>query len=220
MLFGLEGNMVKPLYSKEPVDARAFQKSFDKFYTRTAGLYDFGVKVLPGWKNWLGRALPHLQGRRVLEVSFGTGYLLMQYASKFETHGIDLNARMVAVAKRNLEKSGVCADLKQGNVEQLPYDDEHFDTVMSTMALSGYPDVTRAMSEIRRVLKPGGRLILIDVNYPANRNWLGMRMTSIWRYLGDIIRDVDKLLEDHGFDYEDREIGGGGSVHMYIGQKR
>lgn len=212
--------MVKPLYSKEPADTKAFQETFDKFYTKTARLYDLGVKILPTWKTWLMRALPHIQGRRVLEVSFGTGYLLMQYASKFETHGIDINARMVAVAKRNLEKSGNCADLKQGNVEQLPYVDEYFDTVISTMALSGYPDGARAMSEIRRVLKPGGRLILIDVNHPANHNWLGMRLTSFWRHLGDIIRDVGKLLEDHGFEYEDREIGGFGSIHMYICQKR
>ena len=88
------------------------------------------------------------------------------------------------------------------------------------MALSGYPDGARAMSEIRRVLRLGGRLILIDVNYPADRNWLGMRLTSFWRHLGDIIRDVGKLLENHGFDYEDREIGGFGSIHMYICQKR
>jgi ubiquinone/menaquinone biosynthesis C-methylase UbiE len=212
--------MVKPLYSKEPADTKAFQETFDKFYTKTARLYDLGVKILPGWKTWLIRALPYIQGRQVLEVSFGTGYLLMQYASKFETHGIDINARMVAVAKRNLEKNEICADLKQGNVEQLPYVDEYFDTVISTMALSGYPDGARAMSEMRRVLKPGGRLILIDMNHPANHNWLGMRLTSFWRHLGDIIRDVGKLLEDHGFDYEDREIGGFGSVHMYICQRR
>ena len=212
--------MGRPLYSEEPANTKAFQETFDKFYTRTARLYDLGVKILPVWKTWLKRALPYIQGRRVLEVSFGTGYLLMQYASRFETHGVDINARMVAVAKRNLEKSGMCADLKQGNVEQLPYVDEYFDTVISTMALSGYPDGARAMSEIRRVLRPGGRLILIDVNYPKDHNWLGMRLTSFWRHLGDIIRDVGKLLEDHGFDCEDREIGGFGSVHMYICQRR
>ena len=43
-----------------------------------------------------------------------------------------------------------------------------------------------------------------------------MRLTSFWRHLVDIIRDVGKLLEDHGFDYEDREIGRFGSVHMYL----
>jgi len=144
----------------------------------------------------------------------------MQYANRFETHGIDLNARMVAITKRNLEKCEVRADLAQGNVEQLPYVSECFDTVVSTMALSGYPDSARAMSEIRRVLKPGGLLVLIDVNYPAERNWLGVRLTRLWQRLGDIIRDVGKLLEDHGFDYEDQEIGGFGSIHMYICHKQ
>ena len=111
------------------------QETSDKLYTRTARLYDLGVKVLPVWKTWLERALPYIQGQRVLEVSFGTGYLLMQYADRFETYGVDINARMVAVAKRNLENSGMRADLKQGNVEQLPYEDEYFDAVISTMAL-------------------------------------------------------------------------------------
>ena len=115
----------------------------------------------------------------------------MQYADRFETYGVDINARMVAVAKRNLENSGMHADLKQGNVEQLPYEDEYFDAVISTMALSGYPDGASAMSETRRVLKPGGRFILIDVNYPADHNWLGMRLISVWQRLGDIIRNVE-----------------------------
>ena len=88
-----------------------FQGTSDKFYTRTARLYDLGVKVLPVWKTWLKRALPYIQGQRVLEVSFGIGYLLMQYANRFETHRVDVNVRMVAVAKRNLEKNGMRADL-------------------------------------------------------------------------------------------------------------
>ena len=209
-----------PLYSKEPADPRLYQARFDAFYTRTARLYDFGVKVLPVWKTWLRQALPFIQGRRVLEVSFGTGYLLTQYASRFETHGIDYNARMVAIARRNLAKRGMNADLREGNVEALPYEDEYFDTVTNTMALSGYPDGQRAMSQMRRVLRPGGRLVLIDVNYPTDRNWLGMRLTRCWQQFGDILRDVGGLLEEHGFDYQDTEIGGFGSIHMYICHRR
>ena len=94
--------------------AVVLQVTSDKFYTRTARLYDLGVKVLPVWKTWLKQTLPYIKGQRVLEVSFGTGYLLMQYANRFETHGVDLNARMVAVAKRNLKKSGMRATLQQG----------------------------------------------------------------------------------------------------------
>ncbi|MEE8153349.1 MAG: class I SAM-dependent methyltransferase [Phycisphaerales bacterium] len=205
-----------PLYSKEPADPRLYQVRFDTFYTRTARLYDFGVKVLPVWKTWLRQALPFIQGPRVLEVSFGTGYFLTQYASRFETHGIDYNARMVAIARRNLAKRGMSADLREGNVEELPYEDGYFGTVTNTMALSGYPDGQRAMSQMRRVLKPGGRLVLIDVNYPTDRNWLGMRLTRCWQHFGDVVRDVGRLLAEHGFEYQDTEIGGFGSIHMYI----
>ena len=112
------------------------------------------------------------------------------------------------------------ADLKQGNVEQLPYEDEYFDAVISTMALSGYPNGASAVSEIQRVLEPGGRFILIDVNYPADHDWLGVGVISVWQRLGDIIRNVGSLLENHGFDQEGTEVGGSGSVHMYICQRR
>jgi ubiquinone/menaquinone biosynthesis C-methylase UbiE len=177
------------------------------------------VKVLPIWKTWLKRALPHIRGRRVLEVSFGTGYLMTHYADQFEVHGIDLNARMVSVATRNLRRVRLSANLRQGTVEDLPCEDGFFDTVVNTMAFSGYPDGAQAMAEMRRVLKVGGRLVLIDINFPANRNWIGTRLTRCWQLAGDIIRDMERILVAHGFHYEDIEIGGFGSVHMYICHK-
>ena len=208
--------MSKPLYSAEPVDAEVFQDHFDRIYTRTARIYDITVKLLPFWKAWLRQAVPHIRGSRVLEVSFGTGYLLTQYAGRFETHGIDLNARLVSVALANLRRLGLTATLLRGNVEHLPYWDGYFDTVVNTMAFSGYPRGARAMAEMRRVLRPGGRLLLIDVNYPEDRNWVGVCMTRLWQRGGDIIRDMDSVLTAHGFEYEEREIGGFGSVHMYL----
>ena len=211
--------MTRRLYSDEPRNAQAYQEGFDRTYTRIAGVYDIAVKVLPIWKTWLKRALPHIRGRRVLEVSFGTGYLMTHYADQFEVYGIDFNARMVSVAMKNLRQVRLSANLRQGTVEDLPYEDGFFDTVVSTMAFSGYPDGTTAMAEMRRVLASGGRLVLIDINFPADRNWIGTRLTRCWQLSGDIIRDMDRILVAHGFDYEDIEIGGFGSVHMYICQR-
>jgi len=208
--------VTRRLYSDEPRNAQAYQEGFDRTYTRIAGVYDIAVKVLPIWKTWLKRALPHIRGRRVLEVSFGTGYLMTHYADQFEVYGIDFNARMVSVAMKNLRQVRLSANLRQGTVEDLPYEDGFFDTVVSTMAFSGYPDGTTAMAEMRRVLASGGRLVLIDINFPADRNWIGTRLTRCWQLSGDIIRDMDRILVAHGFDYEDIEIGGFGSVHMYI----
>ena len=111
------------------------------------------VKALPIWKAWLKRALPHIRGRRVLEVSFGTGYLMTHYAGRFEVYGIDLNARMVSVAKKNLRQARLSAHLRQGTVEDLPYEDGFFDTVVNTMAYSGLP--RRCQGDGRDASRPG-----------------------------------------------------------------
>jgi len=102
---------------------------------------------------------------KVLEALFGTGYLLTHYAADFEVYGANYNQKMVEIARRNLAQAGVSAYLRHGDVESLPYEAESFDSVVSTMAFSGYPGGAKATSEMRRVLKEGGRLILIDVNY-------------------------------------------------------
>ncbi len=78
-------------HSIEPVDRRAFSQRFDRLYSRFARPYDLAVKLLRIWRRWLGHALPHIQGPCVLEVSPGTGWLLTQYAARYETHAIDLN---------------------------------------------------------------------------------------------------------------------------------
>lgn len=206
-------------YSIEPAHKRAFSQRFDRIYSRTARVYDRAVKLCPVWRRWLGAALPHISGR-VLEVSFGTGWLLTQYAGQFEVHGIDLNEAMLAVARRNLNRTGLTAELQLGNVEALPYSDEMFDTVLNTMAFTGYPDAGQAMSELRRVLRPGGRLVMIDINPPHDANQLGSALVSFWRRAGDLIRDMDALFHEFHFEVTDEEIGGFGSVHLYIATKR
>ena len=76
-----------------------YTKNLDKAYSKYAKLYDISVKVLPIWKSWIKSALPHIEGKRVLEASFGTGYLLMQFADKFETYGIDFSHAMIDTKK-------------------------------------------------------------------------------------------------------------------------
>jgi hypothetical protein len=75
--------MTRRLYSDEPQDARAYQEVYDRTYTRIASVYDVAVKVLPIWKTWLRSALPHIRGRRVLEVSVGSGCRLPKYTRSF-----------------------------------------------------------------------------------------------------------------------------------------
>lgn len=206
-------------YSEEPRNRAAFTTSHDRLYTRFANFYDIAVKTLPVWKAWLGHAIPHIRGPRVLEVSFGTGYLLTRYAADFETYGIDYNRRLVRIARKNLRRADVSACLQQGNVESLPYENGFFDSVINTMAFSGYPDGARAMGEMHRVLKEGGRLVLIDVNHPSDGNWSGTTLVNVWKLTGDIIRDMGALFDEFGFVYTDQEIGGYGSIHLYVATK-
>ena len=210
---------MKPIYSKEPTNKTQFTEDFDNAYTQVARIYDFAVKALPAWKTWIKQALPHIQGPRVLEVSFGTGYLLTHYAGKFKCYGLDYNRRMACTARQNLENKGLTAQLQVGDVEALPYPGEIFDSLVNTMAFTGYPDGKIAMSELWRVIKPGGRLILIDINYPTNHNRLGTTITRIFASLGDIIRDMDPIFKTFNIAVEDHEIGGFGSVHLYVAEK-
>lgn len=60
-------------YSREPRDRAEFTESRDRLYMRFAGLYDLAVKAIPFRRRWLGGAIPHIRGPKVLEVSFGTG---------------------------------------------------------------------------------------------------------------------------------------------------
>lgn len=206
-------------YSNESELNSDFTDNNNLLYSKIAKGYDIIIKVLPFWKNWITQTIPHIQGQNVLEVSFGTGLLLSQYADKFETCGIDYNAKMVEVAKKNLESKGIAANLIQGNVESLPYENESFDTVVNTMAFTGYPNSFKAMSELKRVLKTDGKLIMVDINYPNNMNFLGKLLTKLWMSLGDIIRDMDKIFKQFNLEYSDTEIGGFGSVHLYIAKK-
>jgi ubiquinone/menaquinone biosynthesis C-methylase UbiE len=208
-----------PTYSSEPADKRAFSQRFDRGYSRFAHAYDLAVKLLPTWRHWLSYSLSEVRGPRVLEISPGTGWLLTRYAGRFETHAIDLNRDLIEIARRNLRTAGVEAELRVGNVEDLPYADASFDTVLSTMAFSGYPDGRRALSEMIRVLRPLGRVVIIDVNFPSDGNRLGSALVGLWKRSGDLIRDMRSLFADFGLDVIDREIGGFGSVHLYLATK-
>ena len=205
--------------SNEPDSAEQFTKEWDRAYTAWARPYDLAVRLLPIWKTWLRHALPHIAGPKVLEVSFGTGYLISQYAGRHETHGVDYNHKMVTVARKNLLRAGRRAELVQGNVEALPYPDSSFDSLVNTMAFSGYPNGRRALTEMKRVLRTDGKLILIDFTFPPDQNWLGSRVAMLLEQSGDVLRDMTALFRECELDYTDESIGAWGSVRLYIATK-
>src|SRR5512146_2978775 len=105
----------------EPENPKAYTSSFDGIYSRFAGIYDLAVKHTSLWEAWEGPIIPLIRGPRVLEVSFGPGWLITRYAGRFETYGIDFNMRLIQITSQNLRAAGITIPLQRANVEALPY---------------------------------------------------------------------------------------------------
>jgi ubiquinone/menaquinone biosynthesis C-methylase UbiE len=199
--------------------AVARANAFDQLAAKFTRLYDLGIAIHPLWGPRLRKAIAHIQGPRVLEVSFGTGYLMSLYAARFETTGLDYNPRMIAATQKRLNQHGLQAKLVRGDAHAMPFPDDSFDTLINTDAFTLYNDPQKAMGEFHRVLRPGGRLVLLEYNYPKDRNWLGMRLMALPRALTMPMRDFDALLTGAGFTYDDHAVGMSGVLHMYVGTK-
>jgi ubiquinone/menaquinone biosynthesis C-methylase UbiE len=206
----------KILYSKLPEDGSKYNEKMRRFYDLMALLYDLLMVLFPLWKKWIASVIPYIKGPKVLEVSFGPGYLMTKYAQNYEVWGIDFNQKMVNKTRKRLKGMVSAEKIIQGNVEHLPYNDEYFDTVINTMAFTAYPDGEKALNEMLRVLKPGGSLLLVDVDYPVDRNIFGYSLVKIGECAGDIIKNIENMLKQRGLQYMHKNIGGFGSVGLYV----
>ena len=132
-------------------------------WERNAGDYDRGIakfeqRLLRGGREWIGARATG----RVLEVAVGTGRSLPFYAADVVVTGVDLSPAMLDIARRRAAELGVEVDLRVGDAEQLTFDDGSFDTVVCVLGLCAIPDSLAAIREMRRVLVPGGKLLLLD----------------------------------------------------------
>jgi ubiquinone/menaquinone biosynthesis C-methylase UbiE len=98
----------------------------------------------------------------VLEVAIGTGRNLSFYPTDVRLTAIDFSPAMLERARQRARELGRQADLTLGDAHTLEFPESRFDTVVCTLSLCGIPDDHRAVAEMHRVLKPGGRLILLD----------------------------------------------------------
>jgi ubiquinone/menaquinone biosynthesis C-methylase UbiE len=98
----------------------------------------------------------------VLEVAIGTGRNLPHYPAGIRLTGIEFSPAMLELARRQAARLGLKVDLRLGDAQALELPDASFDTVVCTLSLCTIPDERRAVAEMRRVLRPGGRLLLLD----------------------------------------------------------
>jgi len=165
-----------------------------------------------GGREWLGA---HAQGR-VLEIAVGTGLNLPHYRASTAITGIELSPAMLAIARRRAADLGLDADLREGNAQALPFDDDAFDTVVCALSLCAIPDPGAAIGEMKRVLVPGGRLLLLDhvrSTWPPiyAAQWLLERLT-IWSSGEYFTRRQLPLVRAAGFEVVEVERLKAGTV--------
>ncbi|MFA5708022.1 MAG: class I SAM-dependent methyltransferase [Mycolicibacterium sp.] len=95
-------------------------------------------------------------------MAVGTGLNLPFYPDSVALTGIDWSEQMLDLARGRAAELGHPATLQQADAHHLPFDDASFDTVVCTFGLCAIPDHTQALNEMARVLRPGGKLILVD----------------------------------------------------------
>jgi ubiquinone/menaquinone biosynthesis C-methylase UbiE len=165
-------------------------------------------KHLAGYRD---RVVPAATGR-VLEVGIGSGLNLPRYSPYVrQVIGLEPSRKLLNMA-RNLGHGSFPVDLIEGSAEEIPLDNASVDTVVTTWTLCTIPDASHALREMRRVLKPGGRLLFVEHGRAPDSNvvWWQDRLTPIWKRMGGgchLNRAIEPLIQSAGFRLEQLETG-------------
>jgi ubiquinone/menaquinone biosynthesis C-methylase UbiE len=118
---------------------------------------------------------------RVLEVAPGPGYLAIALArlGSFRITGLDLSPDMVRIARDNAARAGVAVDFVQGNSSSLPFPADSFDFLVCRAAFKNFAQPVRALQEMQRVLRPGGRALIVDLRRNASMREIGQGVDSM-----------------------------------------
>lgn len=196
-----------------------------RLWDRFAGKYDRTIGVAENFFFRGGRAWACGQASgKVLEVAAGTGLNLQHYPPGTDLTAIDISENMLGFTREKAGRLGLTAAIRQGDAQNLAFPDQSFDTVVLTLSLCNIPDDRRAASEIHRVLRPGGRLILLEhVRSPCLPVRLVQRLINPLsvRLQGDHqTRDPMDYLESVGFEVEHLERRRLGIAERVIARRR
>lgn len=150
--------------------------------------------------------VPHARGE-VLELGVGGGLNLSFYDASRVTQvsGVDPSPGLLTRARDAAKTAGITFDIKAGIAEDLPFADNHFDTVVVTFTLCSVQDVSATLSEARRVLKPDGTLLFLEhgASPDAGVSKWQNRIEPIWKPLAGgchLTRPVIGSIASHGFN--------------------
>ncbi len=153
-----------------------------------------------------------LAAGHVLEVGIGTGLNIPFYDSGLVTHlwGLDPSTEIWSIAQKNAREHHIDAEFIHAGAEDIPLDDNCADTVVMTYTLCSIPSVHTAMAEIRRVLKPGGKLLFCEHGKAPDEavlRWQN-RLNPVWTVFSggcNLHRPIPEILERGGFRSSDMQ---------------
>lgn len=145
-----------------------FKENSKMTYNRQASIYDEkgdGKFVAPMYDE-IVRRINKVNPKNVLDVGCGTGNVLMRLnvSQDMRLHGLDISEKMIEEAKKNL---GDKVELKVGDSEYIPWEDDSFDVVVCNASFHHYPNPEKVLCEMKRVLNKNGTLIIGDPTAPG-----------------------------------------------------
>jgi ubiquinone/menaquinone biosynthesis C-methylase UbiE len=153
------------------------------------------------------RVVPAAEGR-VLEIGVGSGLNLPFYTQKAErVIGLDPSPKLLSMACQVKRPALSPVECIEGSAEAIPLEDRSVDTVVTTWTLCSIPDAQRSLREMRRVLKPGGRLLFVEHGRAPDAivRWWQDHLNPAWKCLGGgchLNRAIGTLIEGAGFQFE------------------
>ncbi len=137
----------------------------------TAAVYDFFLRPFESLliQKWRRQLWEGVKGPRVLEAGVGTGLNIAHYSSDYHVTAVDLNESFLQRAYRKAKGKPVQVEFVLADVKSLPFPDHSFDTAVSTFLFCQLPDPMPGLTEIKRVLKPNGVLLMLEHVRPQGR---------------------------------------------------
>ena len=234
----------------ETVDAAEKARRVRGVFDSVAGKYDLMNDLLSGglhriWKAYTVQVADLRPGDRVLDIAGGTGDLARAFAPRVGARGMvvltDINEAMLRVGRDRLLDAGLALPTAVCDGERLPFADAGFDLVSVAFGLRNMTHKERALAEMARVLRPGGRLLVLEFSRPAEPlrkpydfysfkvmpligKWVA-RDEASYRYLAESIRmhpdqaTLKAMMKGAGFGHVDVHDMAGGIVALHVGIK-
>ena len=184
-------------------DTTAFTLQTREMFTSIAPRYDFLNRLLSVGqdKYWRQRAIDLLDpmgNERILDVATGTGDVVIEVAKRnlsVKIFGIDFSQRMLDLGRIKIARNGYnqAVSLQIGSGECLPFADESFDGVICAFGIRNFGDAQLGLREFFRVLKPGGRVVVLEFSIPQNQ----FLKTAYEWYFNLILPKIGNIISGH-----------------------